>query len=397
MSENRAFGYTSIGLIAFAGIAVVLALLFMPTQADDVYFLNNGSGGGETTECINLASQYQIVLNSTDGNCFIRALANGTNISMTTNSTHIIINSTGGGETTVCAGQTGNYNIVASSSGGDCNFKNLLAGTGITLSSNSTHITITNSSPDNTTCANVGTGKEVYKDGECNFRTLIDGNGITYTQNTNDITAVSYCDNTGSGEAICESGNDINSLIAGEGISITDTTGDLTISQIGSPIEIERASPADGATSFTTDSFTGYKYLQIVLYVKGDSAGATAGDCNIRFNGDTGSNYGERISLNNGAQSTASALTSLQIIDGFDDTNLGFVNIEIVNIASQFKQVQIHSQQGVDSGNISPATTVESFSYWRNTANQITSITVLRSAGTWTFDSTTEIVVFGWN
>lgn len=158
---------------------------------DRLDILENAPAGSESTECINMASQYQLVVNSTDGNCFIRALANGTGITMTTNNTHIVINSTAsGGESTVCSnlGSVGE-GIVASSSGGDCDFKKLLAGTGISLSSNGTRITITNTLPESTVCGNLGTGNPLHdEDSNCDAFSLIAGDGITITDTTDDWT-----------------------------------------------------------------------------------------------------------------------------------------------------------------------------------------------------------------
>ena len=150
---------------------------------------NQPASGSETTDCINLGTQYQIIVNSTNGDCFVRSLANGTGIKLAVNSTHVIINSTsGGGETTVCAsvGSIGE-SIINSTSAGNCNFKKLLAGTGISLSSNGTRITIINTLPDDTVCVNVGSGSQVYKEGECNFRTLVGSSDISITNTSNTV------------------------------------------------------------------------------------------------------------------------------------------------------------------------------------------------------------------
>jgi len=158
-----------------------------------IVILENAPSGSESTDCINLGTQYQIIVNSTNGDCFVRSLSNGTGITLSVNSTHIRINSTSGsGETTICSnlGSIGE-GIVATSSGGNCDFKKLFAGTndGITLSSNGTRITIEN----DTVCTNAGTG-------------------------------VPLC-NSGADASVV-----LDSLIAGTGIIITDTTNDWTIS-----------------------------------------------------------------------------------------------------------------------------------------------------------------------
>lgn len=62
------------------------------------------------------------------------------------------------------------------------------AGTGISVNQTTGNVLVTNTAPDNTVCANVGSGSEIYKDGECNFRTLGHGSGITITNGTNTLT-----------------------------------------------------------------------------------------------------------------------------------------------------------------------------------------------------------------
>src|SRR5688572_22486713 len=134
-------------------------------------------------------------------------------------------------DTTVCTnlGSVGE-GIVATSSGGDCDFKKLLGGTGISLSSNGTRITVTNSLPDNTICSNIGQGVQIYKDGECVFRTLTEGSNIDLTQNTHDISIAvtgitsesTACNNVRAGNQLCSGGNvNVDTLIAGTGITIT--------------------------------------------------------------------------------------------------------------------------------------------------------------------------------
>ena len=91
---------------------------------------------------------------------------------------------------------------------------------------------------ESNTASNLGDGDVVFaqKVGvDLQFKSLENGSGISLSSDANEVTISSTvidtneCINTGTGEAICESANNINSLIAGTGISITDTTGDLTV------------------------------------------------------------------------------------------------------------------------------------------------------------------------
>ncbi len=241
--------------------------------------VNSTPSSPESTVCSNIGLGIIIIKNSIGGNCTVKSLLNGTGITISNGTNDITISSNVTGESTVCTNQgTGKHVFIS----GNCDFrtfkagsglsiangtdditytntapestvctnagsssslsegicinsavtlKRLLEGTGILLSSNSTHITITNSLPEVTACNNVGTGNQLCSGGNVNIDTLIAGTGITITDTTDDWTFASQCANTGTGEAICESSNNINSLIAGNGITITDTTGDLTVAR----------------------------------------------------------------------------------------------------------------------------------------------------------------------
>lgn len=217
----------TLGTLAFPaiGLLLIVAFILAPVFSADTYILqNSGSGGGETTDCINLANQYQIILNSTNGDCYVRALANGNNISISTNSTHVIITGTGGSETTDCINLASQYQLILNSTNGDCYVKALAPSTGISLSSNNTHVIITNSAPDNTTCVSVGSFAEVYKDGECNFRDIKGSADILVTQGTNDIT-VDYNGTVGCDTLDCLTDVSLGSLANHEVIVYNSTSG----------------------------------------------------------------------------------------------------------------------------------------------------------------------------
>ena len=198
----------------------------------------------EVTVCTNDGHGAGNVCNG--GNVHVKGLASGSGITITQNGTDIIVTSNAINESTVCSGQSGNFNIVASSSGGNCTFKNLVAGTGESLSSNSTHITITNTSPESTVCANVGSFSQVYKDGNCNFRTLKGSPDISITQGTNDVT-IDYNGTIASESTVCsgQSGNQnivasssggnctFKNLLAGSGMTLSSNGTHITITNAG--------------------------------------------------------------------------------------------------------------------------------------------------------------------
>lgn len=81
--------------------------------------------------------------------------------------------------------------IFASEVGNDLQFKKLVGGTGITLASNATRITIDSSggAGESTVCNNVGTGNPLHKSGtNCSAFSLIAGTGILIANTTDDYT-----------------------------------------------------------------------------------------------------------------------------------------------------------------------------------------------------------------
>lgn len=346
-----------------------------------------------------------------------KSLLNGTGILITNDTETITISATTNfTDTTICLNQTTGFGFCIDDT---IELRNLagdnyydIGDHSIGILQNATHIVLFNNGPLNifagdginvsqprgdvtidSFCETQGAGIAVC-DGGNQINSLIAGDGITVVDTVDDITLTSTCENTGTGQAVCEANNNINSLIAGNGISITDTTGDLTIASTGY-VEIERQSPTDGATTFTTDTFTGFKYLRLQLYVKGDATAVASSGLELRFNGDTGTNYNERISTNNGADATAVSQTSSRICV-VDEAFTYLYTAQVNSISNQFKSVTGDCQQT----NTSIATATVSFKtydVWGNTSAQITSVTVLTESGGFLMDSTTELVVYGAN
>lgn len=153
-----------------------------------------------------------------------------------------VLENAGGGADSTTASNLGSVGegVFSSEVGDDLQFKKLVAGSGVTLDSNSTRIRINSTGSDDTVCTNVGSGSQIYKDGECNFRTVLGSPDISVTQQTNTIT-IDYngtgagestvCANTGTGNGLHKAGTNCTaySLIAGTGIKITNTTDDWTL------------------------------------------------------------------------------------------------------------------------------------------------------------------------
>lgn len=323
--------------------------------------------------------------------------ANGL-LTITSNSSNVIFTNNVSGESTVCGNAGAGTTIHISLT--NCNAKSLLAGTGITIASNSTVITITNNSPETTDCTSAG-GQTIVKTssgGDCTFYGLVGSSDIAITQQTNTIkvdfngTDNNFCTSTGTGEAICESSNNINSLIATSPLTVSDTTGDLTLACDTCWIQLDNSSPADGATTWTSGTFTAKKYMIWQLYIKNDVTTVTAGNIGIRFNGDTGSNYdGSRYV--GGTRTATTGQTSI-IFCSLDENFAYYSTSNIFNSASLKKGINAHLVP-LEFGNTAGNQECEVFGDWQNTSNAITSITLLRLAGTWAFDSTSIMVIYG--
>lgn len=422
-----------VAVIAFVIIGLSIAFIFQASKQDDTIIISS-SGSGESTQCINMANQYQIVVNSTAGDCYIRSLANGTGITLSTNATHIIINSTSGGST-VC---TNLGSIGEAIEVDNCQFKKLLAGTGISLSSNGTRITITNTLPEATVCNNIGTGNAIIHviGTNCTARSLIAGDGVDITNTVDDYTFTSSCDNIGSGEAVCETGNDINSLIAGTGITITDTTGDLTITNTvtdtnsctntgtGEAIcesanNINSLIAGDGISiTDTTGDLTVSNTGSILLCSDTITAGDTSSVCTlstsktflhltailstqtntfgfgIQLNGDTSTTYATTKSSDGGADVTTTNQGNAIISASYASGSRIIIDCEIYNTANIEKVGRCHVSQSINVDTTAPHRD-EAVFMWDNASNAITSITLMRNSGTGTLTSNGLVVVYG--
>lgn len=372
--------------IIFAVLAVIAIAIYIVlpyAHSDDIILIDSGGGSN--------VNNTQIIA--------------GTGISVTDfgNGTFIVTNTAPDNTNCVNLGTVGEGIYVS----GECNFKKVVAGNGISFGVNGTRIIFTNSLPESTTCGNTGTGNKIHKIGtNCTANSLIAGTGISITNTTDDYTFTNTlpeqgCTSAG-GTSIWKTSStcDAKGLAVTSPVTLTSNTNDLTIACptcVTTTLtfsEIERQSPADGGTTFTTDTFTAHKYLKLSLYIRGNAGGATSGDVGLRFNADTGANYNDRCSSNLAAQTTNTGANQIKIFNSMDDDNIYFGNANYDSVTATTK-IGVFDGAVVTgvAGNIPRSVTC--YGSWDNTANQITSITIFRIAGTWTFDQTTELVVYG--
>ena len=122
------------------------------------------------------------------------------------------------------------------------------------------------------------------------------------------------------------------------------------------------------ADTVTTDTFTAKKYLWIQSYVEGTSSLRSGA---FRLNGDTAGNYAIRRSRNGGADSTFTSNTAILPQGGQNTTNY-FMNLFIINNASNEKLIIEHIVEFATAGAGTAPSRHEIVGKWANTSNQIT-------------------------
>jgi hypothetical protein len=189
-------------LVAGSGVTIV-------EGTNDITISSTGGGGGGSgtiTGAINLGSGSGIFgqINGTD--LEFKSLIAGTNVTLSSTSTGITINASGGVGTITTAANLGTGNgIYTTTTGSTLNFKTLIAGTNTTITNDGTSITF-NSVSDVTNGTSLGvTGARIFSAksaGVLQFRRIIAGTNVTVTENTNDITISASVSGGGGGDML---------------------------------------------------------------------------------------------------------------------------------------------------------------------------------------------------
>jgi len=390
------------------------------SSAGGTSIIKTSSGGDCDFKGLTAGVGLTLTSNTNDNN-YKTNFANGTSISITGTTTQTFTNTAP--ESTVCTNlnPTGEGIYVS----GNCNFKKLLAGSAISLSSNGTRITITNDKPCGDLSDNNGNGvsDDICITGEISagtgmsltvsgtkvntnfvngtgilitgsaaqtFKTnFANGTGVTITGSTTQ-TFSSSCANTGSGEAVCESSNNINSLIAGTGITIADTTGDLTITNSGA-VKICNA-VADGGETTLTCTFSPTTFKSFVM--KSSFTSTQADTWVLRFNADSGNNYTIRSSTNGGADATSGATGNYATVTIVANQWYHY-NFDCKEPLSTQEKHCYGFRVTSANGSANADARVEFASKWANTASVITDTELVRTAGTGTMTAGSFITVWG--
>ena len=158
----------------------------------------------------------------------------------------------------------------------------------------------------------------------------------------------------------------------------------------GTWIRLAHVALSSAATSIDSGTFTANENLKVIVHTTG-----TDTETQLRFNGDSGSNYASRRSGDGGSDSTFTSQTQTKLNATGDGLNT-FLKLRIKNIADKEKLI-ISEMVAVDAtGSSNAPRRSESASKWANTSAQITSIQVINHyGGGATFAAGSYITVLG--
>ena len=163
---------------------------------------------------------------------------------------------------------------------------------------------------------------------------------------------------------------------------------------IGGWVELGRTTLGSAANIITVSSLPDKRYYKYFLDTTGVSANFTN---HLRLNGDTGSNYSKRYSVNGGGDSTQVNYTSLFLgINGTAATTPNFTMGYLSNLSTKEKLGFSHSVRQLTAGAGTAPHRDEIVHKHAQTTNPINSITATSTSAS-TFNTGTELVVLGWD
>ncbi len=261
-----------------AGANIVL------TSFSDYIQIDGASpASGESNTGSNLGSGAAVFSSKVGVDLRFRTLVSGSGILITENSDTVSIAATTSGEINTVSNLGTGTGLYSTKVGVDLRFKSLVAGTGISLSSDSNEVTITALAPTGviTEGASVGTGNAVYKQkvsSTLQFKSLVAGTGIVINPSSDSLEIVSSvipgeintASNLGAGAGIYSTkvGVDLRfkSLIAGTNVTITPTANDIIISSTAPTGEANTASNlgTTGARVYSSKSGVDLRFRRII-------------------------------------------------------------------------------------------------------------------------------------
>jgi hypothetical protein len=172
---------------------VVLYLRKIVTRGTTVSQPTTGGGGsGEINDGLNVGAGAGLFKAKVGLDLEFKSLIGGTNVTITNNTSDLTIDASGGGEVNTSSNVGTGEDVFKQKTGVDFEFKTLTAGTNVTLTAGTNDVTIAaTDTGEVNTASNVGTGEDVFKQKvgvDLEFKTLTAGTGVTLTAGTNDVT-----------------------------------------------------------------------------------------------------------------------------------------------------------------------------------------------------------------
>tara|TARA_R110002051_G_scaffold1294_1_gene7236 strand:+ start:486 stop:1577 length:1092 start_codon:yes stop_codon:yes gene_type:complete len=156
----------------------------------------------------------------------------------------------------------------------------------------------------------------------------------------------------------------------------------------------ELASVNESSGQLDSLAFTAKKYLWIQAWLK-PASGTWNGEVRVgNTTIDTGTNYANRQSGNGGTDATSTNVDKLFNSNGISSIDQ-FVNIFIINNASNEKLAIGHSVEARTLGASTAPDRNEMVGKWNNTSNQMDRISISKTSGSGVMDSTSILKVWG--
>lgn len=160
---------------------------------------------------------------------------------------------------------------------------------------------------------------------------------------------------------------------------------------VGEWVELARHTWSSGS-SMSSGSFAVKKYLKIVIV---NTEGSALG-IDLRFNGDSGSNYAYNRSLTDAAFSGVTSGTLVEVMGNFKGPGQSI--IEMFNYPTLEKIGMAQWTTAPQSGTVNSAAQIPTYGVyalkWVNTTNAITSVEAIHRSAT-NFAAGTEMIIYG--
>ncbi len=160
---------------------------------------------------------------------------------------------------------------------------------------------------------------------------------------------------------------------------------------VGGWKELGRTTLGSPATTLNVGSLANKRYIMAIF--NGTATGSANGDINL--NADTGSNYSQRVSINNGADGTATSDTKIDDTFGLGSSIPNLAVMYFANLSSNEKLLQIFNIYQNAAGAGAAPQRWDKAAKWANTANALSAIKYTATANNIATGS--ELVVLGWD